>query len=120
MARVADFVQFSDSPISLRIGGDIDRTLTRNLDATPASGEGAVLSWMVWRSGTGSSVEYEVKVNGSAINTYTVTLQDRVAVQETISTDYIHFGNNTVEFYVKNGPATLSFADVVLLYRQDT
>ena len=64
MARVADFAQFSDTAIDLRIGGDLDRTLTRNLDATPAGGQGALLKWMVRREGTGS-VNYEVKVNGN-------------------------------------------------------
>jgi hypothetical protein len=119
MARVADFAQFSDTSIDLRIGGDIDRTLTRNLDATPASGEGAKLTWMVRREGAGS-VTYEVKVNGSVLSTYTVTVGDWVAVHETMSTDAIHFGNNTVEFRVTAGTATLSFGDVVLFYRQDT
>jgi hypothetical protein len=119
MAIVADFVQFSDSPVSLVIGGDIDRAFTKNIDATPVSGEGAVVKWMVWRGGTGS-VTYEVRVNGAAINTYTVTLADRVAVHETISTDNIHLGDNTVVFEVKSGTATLSFADVILLYRQNT
>ena len=37
-----------------------------------------------------------------------------------MSTDAIHFGNNTVEFRVTAGTATLSFGDVVLFYRQDT
>jgi hypothetical protein len=46
--------QFSDTAIDLRIGGDLDRTLTRNLDATPAGGQGAPLKWMVRREGTGS------------------------------------------------------------------
>jgi hypothetical protein len=119
MARVADFIQLSDSPVSLAIGADIDRAFTKNIDATPASGEGAVLKWMVWRSGTGN-VTYEVRVNGNAINTYTVTLADRVAVHETISTDDIHLGDNTVVFEVKSGTATLSVADAFLLYRQDT
>ena len=119
MARVADFVQFSDSDIDLRIGGDLDRTLTRNLDAPPAGGEGALLKWMVRREGNGN-VTYQVKVNGSVINTYTVTVTDWVGVQEALSTDDIHFGNNTVEFKVTSGTATLSFSDVVLFYRQDT
>ena len=95
MARVADFAQFSDTSIDLRIGGDIDRTLTRNLDATPASGEGAKLTWMVRREGAGS-VTYEVKVNGSVLSTYTVTVGDWVAVHETMSTDAIHFSRAAV------------------------
>ena len=119
MARVADFAQFSDTSIDLRIGGDIDRTLTRNLDATPAGGQGALLTWMVRREGTGS-VSYEVKVNGSVLSTYTVTVGDWVGVKEAISTDDIHLGNNTVEFRVTGGTGTLSFGDVVLFYRQDT
>jgi hypothetical protein len=119
MATVADFALFSDSPIELSIGADIDRTLAKVLDATPASGHGALLTWMVRRVGTGS-VSYEVKVNGSTINTYTVTEADRLAVQESISTDDIQLGNNTVEFRVTSGTATLSFADVVLFYRQNT
>jgi hypothetical protein len=119
MARVADFVQFSDTPVSLAIGGDIDRAFTKNIDATPASGEGAVVKWMVWRGGSGS-VTYEVRVNGTPINTYTATLTDRVAVHEAISTDTIHLGDNTVVFEVKSGTGTLSFADVFLFYRQDT
>ena len=81
MAIVADFVQFSDGPVSLVRGGDIDRAFTKNIDATPVSGEGAVLHWMVWRGDSGSNVTYEVRVNGNAINTYTVSLTDRVAVQ---------------------------------------
>jgi hypothetical protein len=119
MARVAEFAQFSDSAIDLRIGGDIDRTLSKSLDATPASGHGAVLQWMVRREATGS-VTYEVKVNGNVINTFVVTGADWVGVHEAISTDDIHLGNNTVEFRVTGGTATLSFSDVILFYRQDT
>jgi hypothetical protein len=118
MARVADFAQFSDTSIDLSIGRDIDRTLTRNLDAPPADGQGAVLEWMVRREGTGS-VSYEVKVNGNVIGTYTVTLGDWVGVKEAISTDDIHIGNNTVVFRVTGGTGTLSFGDVILFYRQD-
>ena len=66
MARVADFVQFSDSPRSPRHRRYLDRALTQNLDATPAGGEGALLKWMVWRDGTGN-VTYEVRVNGNVI-----------------------------------------------------
>jgi hypothetical protein len=122
MARVAEFAQFSDSQIDLRIGGDIDRTLTKNLDATPASGHGALLSWMTRREATGS-VTYEVKVNGTVITPsggLTVTVADWVGVHEALSTDDIHLGNNTVEFRVTGGTATLSFSDVILFYRQDT
>ena len=123
MARVADFVQFSDSSVDLKIGGDIDRTLTRNLDATPASGEGALLTWKVRREGSGS-VSYQVFVNKAQnpnpIQTYTVSVGDWVAIQEALSTDEIKFGDNTVDFLVTSGTATLSFGDVILFYRQDT
>lgn len=119
MATVAEFAQFSDSPIDLRLGADIDRSLTKSLPSTPQSGEGAVVSWMVWRGGSGN-VTYKVQVNGTEINTYTVTMADRVAVHEAISTDVIQFGNNTITFTVTSGTGTLSFADVILFYRQTT
>lgn len=119
MAVVAEYVQFSDNPVSLAIGSDIDRAFTKNIDNAPQSSQGAVLEWMVWRGGSGT-VTYEVRVNGTALNTYTVSLGDRVAVHETFATEVIHFGDNTVVFEVKSGTATLNISDVVLFYRQTT
>jgi|SRR5262245_9522240 len=119
MARVCDFEQFSDASIDLQIGGDIDHTFTSSIDTTPASGEGAVLKWMVRREGSGS-VTYEVRVNGALACTHTVTLADWSAVQEALGTDQIQSGNNSVEYRVTAGTGRLSVSDVVLFYRQDT
>jgi hypothetical protein len=119
MATVADFAQFSDTSFDLRLGGDIDKTLTRDLENTPRSGEGALLMWNVRREGSGS-VSYEVKVNNASAATYTVTQGDWTAVHEALSTDSVHLGSNTVEFRVTAGTGTLSIGDVVLFYRQDT
>jgi hypothetical protein len=118
-AKVADFEQFSDVSFDLRLGGDIDKTLTKNLDATPYSGEGALLMWNVRREGSGS-VSYEVKVNNGSIATYTVNQGDWSSVHEAMPTSSIHLGDNTVEFRVTTGTGTLSIGDVILFYRQDT
>ena len=85
MATVANFIQFSDAAFDLggAAGADIDRTLTRNIEDVPASGQGALLTWNVKRVGTGN-VTYEVNLNGSLINTHTVTLGERRAMQEAI------------------------------------
>lgn len=119
MPTVADFVQLSDSSIDLRIGGDVDRTLEETL-SSPASGEGALLTWNVRREGTGS-VTYTVRVNDAPVTTYTVALADWSAVQEAMGTSDINQGNNTVEFRVTGGTegSILSFADVVLFYRKN-
>lgn len=116
MQTVATFAQLADTPIDLRIGGDIDHTFTQNIPGPPASGEGSFLAWNVRREGSGS-VTYEVKVNGTSIATYTVTQMDWSTVQETMPTDVVHQGNNTVEFRVTAGTAILSFSDVLLWYR---
>jgi hypothetical protein len=121
MPRVADFVQFSDVSFDLRIGGDIDRPLTQLISDAPANGEGALLTWNVRREGSGS-VTYEVKVNGSSAPTstvYTVSQPDWSTVQETIPTNVVKQGSNTVEFRVTGGSGTLSIGDVVLWYRQN-
>jgi len=116
MAIACDLVQFTDNAIDLRIGGDLDRTLSRNL-STPVSGEGALLTWNVRREGVGS-VTYLVRVNGNESGPYSVTLADWSAVQEALDTSNIKAGNNTIEFQLTGGTATLSFSDVVLFYRK--
>lgn len=120
MARVADFELFRDSSFDLRIGADLDRTLTANIDTVPETGEGGLLTWNVRREGVGT-VSYDVFVNGGSRQVgYTVSSPDWSAVQESISTAKLQPGDNTVRFVVTGGSGTLSIGDVVLLYRQDT
>ncbi len=118
MPRVANFIQLRDESFTLVVGGDIDRALTRDIVDAPAAGEGAVLTWNVQREGTGN-VTYEVTMNGTLLNTYTVTLGERRAVQEAMDTTTIQQGNNTVVFRVLGGTGTLEIGDVILFYRQD-
>jgi hypothetical protein len=116
MATAVDFARFSDDAIDLSLSGNIDRTLSRNL-SIPVSGEGALLTWNVRREGVGS-VTYLVRVNGNESGPYSVTLADWSAVQEALDTSNIKAGNNTIEFQLTGGTATLSFGDVVLFYRK--
>jgi hypothetical protein len=118
MPTVADFANFSDESFDLRIGGDVDRTLEKNISSAPAGGEGALLTWNVRREGTGN-VTYTVKVNDAQLPTYTVTLADWSAVQEVIRTPDIRSGRNTVEFRVTGGAGILSVGDVTLFYRKN-
>ncbi|NJR62120.1 MAG: hypothetical protein HC769_26815 [Cyanobacteria bacterium CRU_2_1] len=120
MPRVADFVQLSDTSFDLRIGGEIARPLTQTIVDAPANGEGALLTWNVRREGSGS-VTYEIKINGDDVarDAYTVSQGDWSAVQETLATNAIKQGSNTVTFVVTGGSGTLSIGDVVLWYRQN-
>lgn len=118
MPRVANFIQFSDQPFNLLIGGDIDRILTRDIDGVPGSGEGVLLTWNVQREGSGS-VTYQVTLNGTLLNTYTASLGERRALQEATGTDRIQQGTNEVEFRVTGGTGSLEISDVILFYRQD-
>ena len=116
MPTGATHYQLLDGEIELEIGGDIARTFTQSVGVDPASGEGAALTWMARRKGTGS-VTYTVTLNGKLLNTYTVTSADRFAVQETTGTDDVNQGNNTVVFTVTGGDGTLGLGDVMLWHR---
>lgn len=118
----ATFEQFRDSSFGLRIGADIDRTLTSNLGSTPVQGEGAVLMWKHWRQGSGP-VSYQVAVNGNPVSTPTISettpTRTFVSVHEVIRTGDIRQGDNDIRFMVTDGTGTLRIADVVLLYRRE-
>ena len=116
MSNAVDLVRFSDNAIDLSIGGTAVQSFTNNI-STPVSGEGALLTWNVRREGIGS-VTYVLRVNGNESGPYTVTLADWSAVQEALDTINIKAGNNTVEFRVTGGTATLSLGDVMLFYRK--
>ena len=122
MTRIANFAQFSDDPFRLRIGDDIDKTLSRVIEAHPADGEGALLMWRTRREGSGK-VTYTVKVNNTVIGPLTTSLEDRVTVHEALATADIKQGTNTVEFRLKHentdNSATLDVGDVILWYRQN-
>ena len=118
MPAVATFYQLLDSEIELRIGGDIDRAVRQFVADPAASGEGAVLAWMVRRKSTGS-VTYTVTLNGNLLNTYTLDSADRFAVHETTGSDDINQGDNDVVFRVTGGTGTLGLSDVVLWHRVD-
>ena len=118
MPRVANYEFFSDVSFGLRIGGDIDRTLTQNIQNTPASGEGAVLFWKAWRTGSGS-VTYQVFVNGELVSTPTVSQGDFTTLHENLGTSQIQPGSNEVRFVVESGTGTVRIGDVLILYRHD-
>jgi hypothetical protein len=118
VTTVATYYTLLDTEIELRIGGDIDRTFTQSVGVAPVSGEGAVVTWMARRKGTGS-VTYTVTLNGSPtpLNTYTLTSADRFVVQETIDTNEINQGDNDLVFAVTGGTGTLGLGDVMLWHR---
>jgi hypothetical protein len=117
VTAVATYYQLLDAEDELKnVAGDDDRFLTQSVDVQPASGEGAALTWMARRKGTGS-VTYTVTLNGHRLNTYTVTSADRFAVQETIDTDRVIQGDNEVHFQVTDGTGVLGLSDVMLWHR---
>lgn len=119
MARVADFVTFSDFSFDLEIGGDIDRTLQETIEATPRSGEGVILMYNRRREASGS-VSYTVSLNGTQISNATVSESNWHTVHEVVSTSNVRQGVNEIEFRVTSGNGRLSIGDVTLWYRQDT
>lgn len=116
MPAVATYYQLLDSEIDLRIGGDIDRTLTQSVGVLPASGEGGKVSWMARRKASGS-VTYTVTLNGQLLNTYTVSSADRFALHETIDSNQVNQGDNNLVFTVTGGTGTLGLGDVMLWHR---
>ena len=116
MTTVATYHQLLDVEIDLAIGDDIDRTFTQNVPVAPVSGEGVVVTWVVRRKATGS-VTYTVELNGTLLNTYTVTSADKVTVTETTSTSIAKQGDNELVFTVTGGTGTLGLGDVLLWTR---
>ncbi|MGY1672957.1 hypothetical protein [Geodermatophilus sp. SYSU D00710] len=117
MTAVATYYQLLDEEIELtRSEGEDDGTFTQSVGVDPASGEGAALTWMARRKGSGS-VTYTVTLNDIRLNTYTVTSADRFAVQETIDTDRVIKGDNRVVFEVTSTTGTLGLSDVMLWHR---
>ena len=118
---VANYERFQDESFALRIGGDIDRTLTANIQNTPIAGEGAILMWKHWRAGSGS-VSYRVSVNGVEVSTPTISddtpPRNFTSLHEVIGVNNISSGENNVEFRVTDGSGTLRIADVVIFYLQ--
>ena len=118
MPVVANYESFQDPSFALRIGGDIDRTLTQEIQNTPAFGEGAVLMWKAWRTGSGS-VTYKVFVNDEPVSNPTVSQADFTSLHENLGTNLISKGNNSVRFRVESGTGTLRIGDVNILYRHN-
>jgi hypothetical protein len=114
LTQAADFIQLNDLAFSLE-GINDNQILTRDI-AVPASGEGALLTWNALRT---DDVTYQVKVNNTLIGTYTGTEDFDIALQESMHTDLIHQGDNTVEFRVTDGPGRVLISDVMLWYRKD-
>ena len=118
MARVANYELFRDASFGLKIGDDIDRTLTANIENTPVSGEGAVAMWKARREGSGS-VSYRVIVNGTQVYSTTTDEPNITTIHEVLNTPDISKGENTVKFEVTGGTGTLRVADVMIWYRQN-
>jgi len=116
MTTVATYHQLLDTEIDLRIGADTDRTFTQSVAEAPVSGEGVVVTWVVRRKAAGS-VTYTVVLNGTLLNTYTVTSADKVTVTETTSTSNANAGDNEIVFTVTGGTGTLGLGDVLLWTR---
>jgi hypothetical protein len=116
MPTVATYYQLQDSEIQLRIGGDVDRTFTESIVDPPVAGEGALVTWMARRLAAGS-VTYTVTLNNILLNTYTLDSADRFVVQETIDTNQVNVGNNSLVFLVTGGTGTLAVGDVMLWHR---
>jgi hypothetical protein len=116
MPTVATFYQLLDSEVELRIGGDLDRTFTQSVGVTPAGGEGALVTWNARRKATGS-VTYTVTLNGTVLNTYTITSGDRFVVQEATQTADVIQGDNNLVFTVPAGTGTLGVSDIILWHR---
>ena len=116
MPTVATFYQLQDGEIELG-NPDIDRTFTQSVGVAPASGEGALVTWMARRKGTGSSVTYTVTLNGNLLNTYTLTSADRFAVHETTDTTEVIQGNNEIVFRITSGTGFLKISDLMLWHR---
>ena len=120
MATASDFVVFRDQSFDLsdQQGADSDRDLDNIIDDDPISGEGGLLTWNVRREGNGS-VDYEIEINGTFVNRYTVSERNWHSVQERFPTGSIQQGENTVRYHVTGGDGTLSVGDVVLFYRKN-
>ena len=119
MTTVATYQQVLDVEIDLQlVGGDTDRTFTESVPVAPVSGEGVVVSWVARRKASGN-VTYTVELNGTLLNTYTVTSADKVTVTETTSTSNAVVGDNTLVFTVTGGNGTLGLGDILLWTRVD-
>lgn len=120
--RVADYEFFNDVSFGLKIGGDIDRTLSANIENAPKPGEGAILMWKHWRTGSGP-VSYQVLVNGTEVFAPTISgdtaSENFTFLHENISTNTIKAGENSIEFRVTSGTGTVRISDVVIFYRRD-
>jgi hypothetical protein len=115
---VATYYQLLDveTDLELGVGNQDDIILSQSVGVAPVSGEGAVVTWMARCKG-GGSVTYTVTLNGTLLNTYTVTSADRFALQETTSTSHVNQGDNELIFEVTSGNGTLGLGDVMLWHR---
>ncbi|MEM7794070.1 MAG: hypothetical protein AAF579_06395 [Cyanobacteria bacterium P01_C01_bin.118] len=120
--RVADYEFFNDNSFELRIGADIDKTLPANIAYDPKPGEGAILMWKHWRTGTGP-VSYKVLVNGTEVFAPTISgdtaTKNFTFLHENMSTNTLNAGENNIEFRVTGGTGTVRISDVVIFYRRD-
>lgn len=116
MPTVATYYQLLDAETNLELNGTDRMTFHESVPVAPASGEGAVVTWVARRKGNGS-VTYTVELNSYLLNTYTVSSGERVTIMETTDTNHVSQGDNDLVFTVTGGTGTLGLGDVLLWHR---
>ena len=116
MSTVVDFANFSDVFFDLKLGSNY--VITKRIPDQLQSKTGGLLSWNVRRESV-SSIQYSIIINNKDQTSYTVFETDWHSVQESIYTNDLKQGENTVEFLIICGSGTLSIGDITLLYRKN-
>ncbi|HEX8128896.1 MAG TPA: hypothetical protein VF527_07330 [Pyrinomonadaceae bacterium] len=119
MPRIADYAVITDGKFAIQTGGDIDKDFDFTLESGVHLGSRSILAFVLFATSAANSLKFEVKINGTAQLSYTVTGFRTNTLHEVIDANVLKAGSNNIAFRITGGSGALEFGDTVLLYQRD-
>lgn len=119
MPRIADYAVITDGKFAIQTGGDVDKDFDFTLESGAHLGSRSVLAFVVFANSAANNLTFEVKVNGIAQLSYTISGFRTNTLHEAINANVLKAGSNNIAFSITGGSGKLEFGDTVLLYQRD-
>lgn len=117
MPNVADYVVLADGKSSLQIGGDIDQSYSFNLPSTAIRTGSAILTLRMEAEASPSNLNWEFKINGTQVMSFTHGKDRFCAIQEVFGAGILKSGANTAEARVNSGSGRIEVSDIVVWFQ---
>jgi hypothetical protein len=118
MTKVADYSILSDGKLEMKIGADIDKTLSFSLPKSADLNQRGILMFML-DTVHPDNLKFHIDINGKKVFTGQYSSDVYHSVHEVINTGILKAGSNTCTFTVDGGKGALQVGDVTVWYQNN-